>query len=65
MFRLKFPSGAKLELGDCNRMFEGTLYIWDDDLEPLLEILKEELRDVAPNSRTEQNRDSNRGESGG
>lgn len=46
MFRLKFPSGAVLEMGIGKTIseteYQGTLYIWPDDLDALLEIAEQE-----------------------
>jgi len=66
MFKLKFPSGATLKfIGTnpnvlpTNETFDGTLYIWPEDLEPLLEITqREKEQNDNPMSReSEQNRD--------
>lgn len=60
MFKLRFPSGATLELGHCmSGIYEGTLYIWPEDLDSLLEITqKEKEQNDNPMSRTaEHDRD--------
>lgn len=46
MFNLKFPSGSTITFGeskpDDKEEYQGTLYIWLEDLEPLVELEQEQ-----------------------
>lgn len=63
MFKLKFPSGAVLVFkgghsGVSTDRYEGTLYIWPEDIEPLLECLEREQNESSM-SREQHARDKN------
>lgn len=57
MFRLKFPSGAVLELGKSDKSYQGMLYIWLEDIEPLQEIVNKEANDASQDNRNKLHRD--------
>lgn len=65
MFKLRFPSGAVVQMNNGSLSYDGTLYIWAEDLEPLLDMVHKEyvihVKDSESNdaqdNRTEYNRD--------
>lgn len=56
MFKLHFPSGRVIVLAKSQPQYEGMLYIWPEDLDPLLDIINEE-RNASQDNRNKLHRD--------